>query len=38
MTRFKDLDVPENYGFLRDQTTPFAKLSGYRYSRYDGNL
>ena len=24
MTWFKDLDVPENFGFLRGQTTPFA--------------
>ena len=24
MTWFKDLNVPENFGFLRSQTTPFA--------------
>ena len=34
MTWFKDLDVPENFGFLRGQTTPFAIKSSTGGSLY----
>ena len=34
MTWFKDLDVPENFGFLRSQTTPFAIRSSTGESLY----
>lgn len=30
MTWFKDLDVPESFGFMRSQTTPFSIQSHWR--------
>ncbi|KAI4239890.1 MAG: hypothetical protein L6R40_005442 [Gallowayella cf. fulva] len=38
MTWFKDLNVPESFGFLRNQVTPFAIRSSNRHALYAWHL